>query len=106
MSKQSQNYSARITVFNRNIELCVSRVIVPGRTFSRRLIDVTCKLRKPHHKTRVTVCMKEDLKVWLLFMSNYNGTTVIFYKFWSSSATLELFSDIVGGKGKGFWNLL
>ena len=48
------------------------QVIVPGRTFSRRLINATCKFRKPHHKTRVTVGMKEDLKIWLTFLSNYN----------------------------------
>ena len=88
MSKQSQNHSPRITFFNRNIELCV---------FSRRLIDATCKLRKHHHKTRVTVGMKEDLKVWLTFLSNYNGTTVILDKVWSSSTTLELFTDSAGG---------
>jgi hypothetical protein len=78
------------------------QVIVPGRTFSRRLIDATCKLSKPHHKTRVTVGMKEDLKVWLTFLSNYNGTIVILDKFWSSNAILELFTDSAGGTGKGF----
>ena len=46
--------------------------------------------------------MKEDLKVWLTFLFNYNGTTVILEKFWSSSATLELFTDSVGGTGNGF----
>ena len=46
--------------------------------------------------------MKEGLKVWLTFLSNYNGTTVILQKFWSSSATLELFTDSAGGTGKGF----
>jgi hypothetical protein len=46
--------------------------------------------------------MKEDLKVWLTFLSNYNGTIVILDKFWSSNAILELFTDSVGGTGKGF----
>jgi hypothetical protein len=73
------------------------QVIVPEWTFLRRLIDATCKLHKPHHKPRVTVGMKEDLKVWLTFLSNYNGTTIILDKFWSSSATLELFTDSAGG---------
>jgi len=77
------------------------QVIVPGRTFSRRLIDATCKLRKPHHKTRVTVCMKEDLKVWLTFLSNYNEKTIVLDKFWSSSATLELLTDSAGVRERG-----
>lgn len=105
MSKQSQNHSPRITIFNRNIELCVSSHCT-WTDFSRRLIDATCKLRKPHHKPRVTVGMKEDLKVWLTFLSNYNGTTIILDKFWTSSATLELFTDSAGGLGKGVYNLL
>jgi hypothetical protein len=46
--------------------------------------------------------MKEDLKVWLTFLSNYNGTIVILDKFWSSNAILELFTDSAGGTGKGF----
>ena len=76
MSKQSQNHSSRNTD------------IVPGRPFSPRLIDDTCKLRKPHHQRKVAVGMKEELKVLLLFLSNYNGTTVILDTFWSSCATL------------------
>ena len=46
--------------------------------------------------------MRDDLHVWLLFLSNYNGTTVILDQFWTSNMTLELYSDSAGGKGKGF----
>ena len=41
------------------------QVIVPGRAFCRRLIDATCHLRKPHHKTRITKDMKDDIRIWL-----------------------------------------
>lgn len=75
------------------------QVIVPGRAFCRRLIDATCNLRRPHHRTRITKAMKEDLNIWLLFLSNYNGTTVILDKFWSSNSDLELFTDSAGGVG-------
>ena len=78
------------------------QVIVPGRTFSRRLIDATCKLCKPHHKTRVTVGMKEDIKVWLTFPSNYNGTTVILDKFsFGYLAQLWNCSDSAGVRERG-----
>jgi hypothetical protein len=46
--------------------------------------------------------MQDDLIVWLSFLSNYNGTTVILDHFWSSKYQLNLFSDSAGGKGKGF----
>ena len=48
------------------------QVIVPGRAFCRRLIDTTCDVRKPHNKIRLSRGMKEDLGIWLLFLSRYN----------------------------------
>ena len=77
-------------------------VIVPGRAFCRRLIDATCYLRKPHHKTHVTKDMKDDIRIWLSFIHNYNGTTVILDRFWSCNDHLQLFSDSAGVKEKGF----
>ena len=47
----------------------VCQVIVPGRAFFRRLIVATCDVRRPHHKIRLSRGMKEDLRVWLLFLS-------------------------------------
>ena len=79
------------------------QVVVPGRAFCRRLIDVTCKLREPQHHTRVTKDMREDLKLWLLFLENYNGTTVMLDKCWYSNADLELFTDSAGGTGFGIY---
>jgi hypothetical protein len=52
------------------------QVVAPGRAFSRRLINATCKVAKPHHRIRVSQEMREDLKVWLSFLSDYNGITV------------------------------
>ena len=79
------------------------QISVPGGTCSRRLIDATCKLRKPNHKTRATVGIKEDLKVWKIFLSNYNRATVILDKFWSSN--FRIVHRQCGGYGKGVWNL-
>ena len=78
------------------------QVIITGRAFCRRLIDATCNVHKPHHKIRASKGMKNDLKVWLNFLSNYNGTTVILDQFWSSNSDLELLTDSAGGKGLGF----
>lgn len=60
----------------------VCRVITPGRAFLRRLIDLTCDKTKLSYKewrnrgyihVRVTVDVKEDLRVWLEFLRSYNG---------------------------------
>lgn len=78
------------------------QVIITGRAFCRRLIDATSNMHKPHHKIRASKGMKNDLKVWLNFLSNYNGTTAILDQFWSSNSDLELLTDSAGGKGLGF----
>ena len=46
--------------------------------------------------------MREDIKVWLTFLSEYNGITVITDNAWASNETLELFTDSVGGQNRGF----
>jgi hypothetical protein len=36
------------------------QVVAPGKAFSRRLINATCKVTKPHHRIRVSQEMRED----------------------------------------------
>ena len=60
------------------------KVVALGRAFSRRLINATCKVTKPHHRIRVSQEMREDLKVWLSFLSDYNGITVMLDNVWTS----------------------
>ena len=45
--------------------------------FWRRLVDATCNIQKPHHSIRMSKSMREDIKVWLTFLSEYNGVNVI-----------------------------
>jgi hypothetical protein len=73
------------------------QVVSPGRAFCRTLIDATCNIRKPHHRIRVSKSMREDIKVWLTFLSEYNGVTVITDNAWASNETLKLFTDSAGG---------
>ena len=79
------------------------QVVVSGWAFCRRPIDATCNLCKPHHRTRITKSMKEDLHVWLLFLKDYNGTTVMLDQFWPSNSDLELFTDSACGIGFGIY---
>jgi hypothetical protein len=46
--------------------------------------------------------MREDIKVWLTFLSEYNEITVIIDNAWASNETLELFIDSAGGQNRGF----
>ena len=47
--------------------------------------------------------MREDIKVWLTFLSEYNGVTVITNNAWASNETLELFTDSAGIYFQGKW---
>lgn len=75
------------------------KVISPGRTFCRRLINSTIGVKKQHHKIRITEEMKLDLGMWLKFLEHYNGITVITDDIWESNEMLELWTDASGGSG-------
>ena len=64
------------------------QVVDPGRGFCRRLIDVTCKVKKSWRKVRISVGMKKDLQVLLNFLDSYNGVSVILDHFWTSNEVL------------------
>ncbi|XP_041347370.1 uncharacterized protein LOC121367333 [Gigantopelta aegis] len=78
------------------------QVVKPGRAFIRRMIDATRGVTKPHHNIRVTQGIKADLDLWLGFLKYYNGVTVMPDLFWTSSDSLEFFTDSAGGREKGF----
>ncbi len=51
-----------------------ARVIRGGRTFLRRLIDLMCKLRRKHHRTKLNQNARADISWWSHCMSFFNGT--------------------------------
>ena len=48
-------------------------VVQPGRTFLRRLIDLTIGIKSPSHKIRLNQEIKKDLDLWLNFLEDFNG---------------------------------
>ncbi len=50
-----------------------SRVILPGRSFVSYLILLSTTVSELHHYVHLTVGCKEDLKLWLRFLENWNG---------------------------------
>ena len=55
-------------------------VVVPGRSFLRRLIDLTIGLRSPHHFVRVSREVKADLLIWQQFFKDLNANRFFFMK--------------------------
>ena len=76
-------------------------VIVPGRAFLRRLIDVTIGGRRLHHRIRLTKETKHDMEVRLKFLREFNGLSFFLDDKWSTSPPLELYTDVAGSQGYG-----
>ena len=53
-------------------------VVAPGRPFIRRIYQTTWGLKsnQPDFRVKVSAGMKDDLKVWLTFLEQYNGVTM------------------------------
>ena len=76
-------------------------VVVPGRTFLQRLIDLTLGIRSPHFFIRILKEVKEDLKVWQHFCTGFNGCSLFLNDYWCTSTHLELYTDASGALGYG-----
>ena len=72
------------------------RVVVPGRAFLRRLINLTMGVRHPHHYIRLTAESRKDLSAWKIFLDNFNGKFFCLPNKWSSSNSIRLFTDSSG----------
>ena len=76
-------------------------VIVPGRAFLRRLIDMTMGVQKPYHHIRLTRQAKYDLKVWQDFLEHFNGRSMFLNDALLTGDYLQLYTDAAGGIGFG-----
>ena len=53
-----------------------SRVIRPGRTFLRRLIDLSTTVSEPHHHIRLNNAARADIAWWITFVERWNGCSL------------------------------
>ena len=66
-------------------------VVLPGRPFLRRLIDLTMKVSAPYHRIRLTKEAKSDLSLWLSFLADFNGRSILVEVQATSNFDSELF---------------
>ena len=76
-------------------------VVVPGRAFLRRLIDLTIGIHSPHFLIRLTREVKEVLKVWQQFLAGFNGRCFFLSVDWTNSHNLKWYTDASGAMGFG-----
>ena len=74
-------------------------VVVPGRPFLRRMIDLTVGVRRAHHRIRLSKGTKHDIAVWLNFLSTFNGLSFFYLDICKTSSFIELYTDAAGSKG-------
>ena len=58
------------------------QVIVPGRAFLRRLINLSIGLCKPYYHIRLSSEARKDLNAWSYCMSNFNRKSILSYSAW------------------------
>lgn len=75
------------------------QVVLPGRPFLRRLIDVTLGVQRPHHFIRLTRQVKLDLDTWLRFLQGFNGKAFFLQEKILWSPHINLFTDASGSLG-------
>ena len=78
-----------------------AKVVWPGRTFLRRMIDLLCCFRKRDHPIRLNAEFHLDLQWWLQFLSTWNGVYFWLFPGLSASHDLEVTSDASGSLGFG-----
>ncbi|XP_021367155.1 uncharacterized protein LOC110459297 [Mizuhopecten yessoensis] len=69
------------------------KVISPGRTFLRRLINLTCGLQKPHHHVRLSREARADIAAWKVFIDSFNGVSMFLDDRWVTTPQLQFFTD-------------
>ena len=72
------------------------RVVVPGRAFLRRLINLTRGVTNPVHFIKLTSEARKDLQAWKIFLDQFNGRFLCLPNKWSSSNTIKLYTDASG----------
>jgi hypothetical protein len=71
-------------------------VIKIGKSFLRRLYDLTCHVAKPFYMVYISKEAKEDLRMWLDFLRGYNGKTILYQPSITESNAINLFTDASG----------
>ena len=54
-----------------------SKVVPPGRTFLRRMIDTSMLATQNHHHIRLDYGFRSDLHWWSLFLDRWNGVRIL-----------------------------
>ena len=70
-----------------------AKVVPPGRTFLRRMINTMTVVPLPEDTITLTEDFRRDVHWWNLFIDDWNGRSFFMHPKWIPSTTLKLFTD-------------
>ena len=76
-------------------------VVVPGRAFFGRLIDLTKGVKSPHHFIGLNKVVKADLEIWQSFLLDFDGRSFFLSDAWTDPLSLNLYTDAAGSLSYG-----
>lgn len=82
----------------------VSKVVRSGRTFVRRLIDLSKKVKHLHHRIRLNRNARDDIRWWQHYLPTWNGVGMFYEEQWTSNVDINLFTDASDGCIGAYFN--
>ena len=109
LQRQLRTWAPRKVCRRRQLESLIGvlqhagRVVRPGRTFTRRMIDLLSirGAQSSHHHIRLNQQFQADLQWWRVFAAHWNGVSVFPL---ARKPALEVTSDASGNWGCGAWS--
>ena len=77
------------------------KVVVPGRAFLQRIINLTRGVPSRFHHVRLNREFSRDISMWKVFLDQWNGRSFFLDSAITPSPDLELFTDAAGSIGFG-----
>ena len=78
-----------------------AKVVWPGRTFLRRMLDLLCCFHTRDHTIRLSSDFRLDLQWWHDFLTSWHGVSLWLFPGMSAPTDVEVTSDAVGFLGFG-----
>ena len=78
-----------------------AKVVWPGRTFLRRMLDLLCCFRTRDHPIRLSSEFRLDLQWWHDFLTSWHGVSLWLFPGMSAPTDVEVTSDAAGSWASG-----
>ena len=78
-----------------------AKVVWPGHTFLRRMIDLLCCFRSQDHPIRLNAKLQLDIQWWHDFLASWHGVNFWLFPGMSAPSDVEVISDAAGALGFG-----